>query len=660
MDPVLWVALASGLAASGGQVPPRPAPPAQQSARPAPQAQAEAYYEFLMALHLEGEGDVPGATRAYERAAAADPRAGEIRAELAGLYARQNLADAAIKAAEDALSTDPDNVEAHAVLGGVFAARAQQSLESGGNIDAADAARAITHLEKAAASPGRRYDVGLYLMLGRLYVVTGAYDKAVNVLGGLVERDPGITEATWLLAQAYQQQGKRAEAIATLEQAVAEEPRFYRALLMLAELYERERRFPEAANAYARAAEQNPRATELRLREGSALLSADEPDKARALLEKVVAENPTDGSALYLLSDAQRDAKDYDAAAATARRLIALEPLGLRGPYALALIDEERHDPAAVIKTLAPVADRPASKLSDVAHLGPVLIRLGFAYQELGEFDQAMATFERARTVVADDETLLPIIAQAYMASGQYDKGLALVREARAATPGDPRLPRVEAQGLQQRGDVQGAIEVLASVREQFAGDLDLQIAYASALAEGGRLDEALATFDALDARFDRDVDIAFQRGASLERAKQHAPAEASFREALRRDPKHGPTLNYYGYMLADRGERLEEATSLVERALQADPGNPSYLDSLGWAWFKRGNLAEARRAITAAAGKLPRNSVVQDHLGDVLEASGDHGGAIAAWKRALAGDGQDLDKAAVERKLQKAAGVKK
>jgi tetratricopeptide (TPR) repeat protein len=664
MYPVTWILVASGVALAGGQSPaarpPRPAAQAVASAAPAAPARAEAYYQFLLGLHLEGEGDVAGAVRAFERAATADPRGGEIRAALANLYARQNLAGQAITAAEDALRVDPDNIEAHAVLGGVFAARAQQGLDTGGTFDGADAGRAIGHLEKVTAAPDRRFDVGPSLMLGRLYVRTGAYDKAVALLGTLVEREPGITEATWLLAQAYESQGRRTEAIAALEQALADEPRFYRALLMLAELYERERRWDEAAGAYARAAEQNPRATELRLRQAQAWLTAGDAAQARELLEEVVTANPTDASALYLLSDAQRRGKDFDAASATARRLVALEPRGLRGPYALALVDEERHDPAGVVKTLAPFADRAASSAADVAHLGPLLVRLGFAYQELGQFDEALATFERAETVVGDSITMKPLLAQAYLAAGQYEKGLAIVRASRAADPRDPRLPRVEAQALQQGGDVQGAIEVLGGVREQFADDLDLQLAYASALAEGGRLDEALAAFDALDTRFDRDVDVAFRRGAALERRERYADAEAAFREALRRDPRHAETLNYLGYMLADRGDRLEEATSLIERALAEDAGNPSYLDSLGWAWFKRGNLAEAKRRIARAAELLPRNSVVQDHLGDVLYASGDRQAAVEAWRRALAGDGQDLDRAAVERKVERAGGARK
>ena len=86
-----------------------------------------------------------------------------------------------------------------------------------------------------------------------------------------------------------------------------------------------------------------------------------------------------------------------------------------------------------------------------------------------------------------------------------------------------------------------------------------------------------------------------------------------------------------------------------------ADPGNPSYLDSLGWALFRQGEFEESEKYLAPAAAKLPRNSVVQDHLGDVHARRGRLQEAIAAWTRALEGDGDDLDRAAVEKKIQDA-----
>ena len=120
-------------------------------------------------------------------------------------------------------------------------------------------------------------------------------------------------------------------------------------------------------------------------------------------------------------------------------------------------------------------------------------------------------------------------------------------------------------------------------------------------------------------------------------------------------NPKNASALNYLGYMLADRNVRLQEAHDFIRRALDEDPNNGAYLDSLGWAHFKKGELNEAMKYLSAAAAKLPSNSEVQDHLGDVHARRGSLQEAIAAWTKALAGDGQGIEKAAVERKLEEA-----
>ena len=115
------------------------------------------------------------------------------------------------------------------------------------------------------------------------------------------------------------------------------------------------------------------------------------------------------------------------------------------------------------------------------------------------------------------------------------------------------------------------------------------------------------------------------------------------------------PALNSLGYTLAERGERLPEAIGYIERALKVDPDNPSYLDSLGWALFKQGRADEAEPHLRKAADALPTNSVIQDHYGDVLARRGKYQEAIVAWERALKGDGEDIDRAAIEKKIRDA-----
>jgi len=92
-----------------------------------------------------------------------------------------------------------------------------------------------------------------------------------------------------------------------------------------------------------------------------------------------------------------------------------------------------------------------------------------------------------------------------------------------------------------------------------------------------------------------------------------------------------------------------------VRRALEKDPDNGAFLDSLGWAYYRRGDLGEAQKYLAAAAEQMPDNSEVLDHLGDLRARQGQLQDAIQAWTRALAGDGNDIDRGAIERKVQDA-----
>jgi tetratricopeptide (TPR) repeat protein len=113
--------------------------------------------------------------------------------------------------------------------------------------------------------------------------------------------------------------------------------------------------------------------------------------------------------------------------------------------------------------------------------------------------------------------------------------------------------------------------------------------------------------------------------------------------------------MNSLSYLLADHGLKLPEAIDLAQRAVKIEPGNPAYLDTLGWALFKQGRTEEAAEPLARAANILTGNSVIQDHHGDVLAKRGRVAEAIAAWERALAGDGEDINRAAIEKKIKAA-----
>jgi len=101
-------------------------------------------------------------------------------------------------------------------------------------------------------------------------------------------------------------------------------------------------------------------------------------------------------------------------------------------------------------------------------------------------------------------------------------------------------------------------------------------------------------------------------------------------------DPRNAMALNYLGYMLADRGVRLEEALSLIKKAVQEEPQNGAYLDSLGWAYYKIGNYEMAEENLRRAMEHISKDPTVHDHMGEVYAKTGRLKLAAAQWERAL------------------------
>src|SRR5258705_1341062 len=168
------------------------------------QTGADAYYDFLMARHLEASGDSKGAQALLEKAVSADPKSAEVRAELAGFHLRRDAGDAAERVAKEALQLDDDSSEAHRVLGMLYATRSEDT----GRGQAAQAAaadlvkQAIAHLERVTDNPAGLTDLNLQYTLGRLYTRSGQADKAIQALTRVVNENPLSVQGRVSLAQA--------------------------------------------------------------------------------------------------------------------------------------------------------------------------------------------------------------------------------------------------------------------------------------------------------------------------------------------------------------------------------------------------------------------------------------------------------------------------
>jgi tetratricopeptide (TPR) repeat protein len=637
-----------------------PAAPSSKTEKASPET---GYFEFLRGRHLEAQGQLAEALAAYERAAIADGASAQIRAEIAALYARQSRTEEAIREARRALELDSSNVEANWVLGALYAsdleARREAAGGAGERVDAGDGLptveMAITHLERAR--PGRPFDNGLLLTLGRLYLSRRAWTKAIGTLETTVEREPESAEARYLLAQAYDGSGELTRAVQTLEELLEIEPRFVRALLDIADLEVRRRDWPAAARAYERAAAAQPDNPDLKLRQAAALANGGQAREAREVLKAVERGRPAEPRVLMLLVDVERALHDYGAAERAARRLIELQPSQPMGAQALAQVFADRRQYREVVETLEAALGRVDGSTEHARLLASMRLTLGSAYLQLRQFDRALEAFDRAAKDGADEATVDAHRIQTHLDAGRPADALAVAQSARARHPDDLRLVGLEAAAWLKRGQPARAVEIHQAALERRGSEPEAHVAFASLLLEARDYARAETVLESAAQRFPTEIAIPFQLGAVLEEQRRYDEAERAFRRALALDAHHGPTLNYLGYMLADRGQRLDEAVQMLREAVDQDPYNGSYLDSLGWAYYKQGAFERAREYLVRAGEQLPTNSVVQDHLGDLHLALRNRAAAIAAWERALAGDGRSIEKREIQQKIDRARG---
>ncbi len=240
---------------------------------------------------------------------------------------------------------------------------------------------------------------------------------------------------------------------------------------------------------------------------------------------------------------------------------------------------------------------------------------------------------------------------------GQYE----LATEAYAKVPpGDPSFYSAElgrAEALRRSGRTDEGIAALRALAEAYPDLSVIHTTLGDALRREERYDDATAAYDKAIALFQSDQEsqwvVYFSRGITHEREDRWPQAEADFRKALELQPDQPQVLNYLGYSMVEMQTNLDEALSMIERAVQGDPESGYITDSLGWVLYRLGRYDEAVGHMERAVELLPVDPIVNDHLGDVYWAVGRTLEAEFQWHRALSFDPEEEDATRIRRKLE-------
>jgi Flp pilus assembly protein TadD len=188
---------------------------------------------------------------------------------------------------------------------------------------------------------------------------------------------------------------------------------------------------------------------------------------------------------------------------------------------------------------------------------------------------------------------------------------------------------------LAREGKVAEARELIRRLPEKTPEDARAKVlAEAQVLRDAKLWSDANSVLAQANKKFPDDVDLIYEQSMMFEKLNRLADMERLLRRVIELKPDHQHAYNALGYSLAERNVRLPEARTLIKKALELSPGEPSIIDSLGWVEYRLGNNEEALRLLRDAYRGQP-DAEVAAHLGEVLWVSGQPEEARRVWREA-------------------------
>jgi tetratricopeptide (TPR) repeat protein len=599
----------------------------------------EAYYHFSKGRLLDDQGQPAQAVEEYQKALEQDPNNSLIYSEMASSYLRNNRLREAVEAAQKAIQADHDNVEAHKLLSTIYLqvigrANAQQppSVETINS--------AIHEFEEIIRiDPTERQAL---LMLGRLNQIKGDRDKAAQIYKQFMGVEPGSEEGVTALAKLHMDAGNYKEAIELLEDFVKQRPDSDGALQTLGEAYSATQQYSKAAQVFKHASELDPDDVEIKRSQAQAAFLADDIDTAAKIYEDLLKVEPEDGVAHLRLGQIYRRQQKYQLAQQHLQKAAEAFPDNIEIQFNLVLLDRDQghiEDALKLANDLLKKTEKSNGRYTEGEKQNRriFMINQGILNQTLGNYNEAVRTFQDAKALTNDsDGRMDALIIETYRISKNLDKALQYADQALATAPNNRQLEIVRADVVAERGKVDEGIKALQQMQKGNDDDLEIYAAMVSVYQRARRFDDAQNVLNKAAQRFPNEEQVYFLQGSVYEKQKKYNDAEKAFRKALDLQKDDPAVMNYLGFMFADRGIRLDEAERLTQKAIQTDPTNGAYLDSLGWVYFKQNRLDRAEEYLRRAIIFLNTDSSIHDHLGDVYFKTKRFEEARTEWNKSL------------------------
>jgi tetratricopeptide (TPR) repeat protein len=603
------------------------------------------YYHYSLAKWNEDQGDYPKALSEMQIALKYNPDSSTIHLAIAALLEKTGSIQEAIDHAKKAAQLDPSDPDPHWLLANIYFRPQLRGNSS------TDGIRELEKLKELAPDDDR-----VYYALGSAYFELNQPEKAIQAFEKFQSLSAGIDVGYREIAKYYDRTGNPQLAAEYLVKGLAIQPDSLESLSLLGNIYFKLNKNKEAIQIYRKLLEASEDNDAISQRLAFLLVETGEYEEAIKILNEISKDKPANPASQMYLGRAQIGLHKYPEAIETLQSITVPDAgIAMESQFYLGIAYEEYGKYGEAIKIFSSLLKKIGNDTEE-GNNNRILFQQHLAanYWEGGDRDKAIAIYQEMAKANPKVNSLL---IRAYRISRQFDKALPLGKDQLEKNPDNTQIGFEYALALADAGKAKEGAEVFANLLQSHPDEVDLYVGLSIVYLDDKRYSDAekillRAESKNLENAADKER-LKLQRAEVYEKQKDFDRAESLCKEILKDNPSSAGALNYVGYMLADRGIRLDEAVKYVREALAIEPRNGAYLDSLGWAFFKLNDMANAEKYLLEADELVKNDPTVVDHLGDLYFKTGDMVKAQNYWMKSINIGTEPDDIQKVRRKLE-------
>lgn len=550
----------------------------------------QAMGHFIDGSVNEAKGEYASAILDFQDALRLDPRAG-IYYEIAKNYFYLHKYTNALQNCETAVSLEPDQLDYRDLLSDIFSAA--------GLFDSA-----AVVLEGTISRDSSR--VQSYYKLARIYEKSKPLEsiKIYNKLTNIIGPDWNILMH---VAELYENLGQTDNAISSLKKLLTIDPSNSSVQKLLVQLYEKSKKY----------------------------------DDALKVINDILRFTPDDLQTIQLKAQLYLDKKDYESAAKEFAYIFKQPGVSLNNKINIGglYFTQSLKD-----SSLFPVTENLFKEIDKDTVNWLVKMYLGAIYISQKKDSAAIKYFHQVTKLASWNPEAWIRLGGLYFDNQKYADAEKLMKEALPSFPDNFTINLIMGLSLAQQNKNKEAVVYLKKALDINPNDINALSGYGFTLSQLHRDKEAVPYLQKALVLSPNDLNLLGTLGLILNNLNRNAESDSIYQKALGIDSTNAIVNNNYAYSLSERGIKLNNALRMVKIAVAADSSNSSYLDTMGWVYFKMNNLDLAKEYIEKAIKYGGENATMLEHLGDIESKLGNKKEARNLWQKALKLDGSKTE----------------